>query len=60
VRFGRLNLMDGHIDGGDYDMILCRNVLICLSHANRVRRPQPLPHLARRFFISHAKTLAGM
>lgn len=64
VRFGRLNLMDEPYPmPGGYDMILCRNVLIYLAHANRVRVVHNLlSHLAAGgfFFIGHAETLAGI
>ena len=64
VRFGRQNLMDEpYAMPGHYDMILCRNVLIYLAHANRVRVVHSLlSHLAPGgfFFIGHAETLAGI
>lgn len=64
VRFGRLNLMnEPYPMAGGYDMILCRNVLIYLAHANRVRVVRNLlSHLAGGgfFFIGHAETLAGI
>ena len=64
VRFGRLNLIDEPYPmPGDYDMILCRNVLIYHGHANRVRIVHNLlSHLAAGgfFFIGHAETLAGI
>jgi chemotaxis protein methyltransferase CheR len=64
VRFARQNLMvDPYPMADDYDMILCRNVLIYLGHANRVRVVHNLlSHLAGGgfFFIGHAETLAGI
>jgi len=64
VRFGRQNLMEEPypMENG-YDMILCRNVLIYLGHANRVRVVHNLlSHLAAGgfFFVGHAETLAGI
>lgn len=64
VRFGRQNLMEHPYPmPGGYDMILCRNVLIYLGHANRVRVVRELlSHLAAGgfFFVGHAETLAGI
>ncbi|HEX2832642.1 MAG TPA: protein-glutamate O-methyltransferase CheR [Thermoanaerobaculia bacterium] len=64
VRFGRLNLMaEPYPMPGEYDLILCRNVLIYLGHANRVRVVQNLlSHLAGGgfFFVGHAETLSGI
>lgn len=64
VRFARLNLLDEPYPmGTDYDMILCRDVLIYLGQANRVRVVHNLlSHLADGgyFFVGHAETLAGI
>jgi chemotaxis protein methyltransferase CheR len=64
IRFGRLNLKDEPYPlGDDYDLILCRNVLIYFSHAQRTRVVQNLlSHLSSSgyFFIGHAETLAGI
>ena len=64
VRFGRMNLKeDPYPMPGEYDLVLCRNVLIYFSHAQRTRVVQNLlSHLAPGgyFFIGHADTLAGI
>lgn len=64
VRFGRQNLMDEPYSmPGHYDIVLCRNVLIYLRQANRVRVVHNLlSHLADGgfFFIGHSETLAGI
>lgn len=64
VRFGRLNLTDArYAMPSNYDLILCRNVLIYFS--NPLRRhvvTSLLGHLSTggHFFLGHAETLAGI
>jgi chemotaxis protein methyltransferase CheR len=64
IRFGRVNLTDAHYPmPTDYDLILCRNVLIYFTNAMRRRVvTNLLDHLAAggSFFIGHAETLAGI
>jgi chemotaxis protein methyltransferase CheR len=64
IRFGRVNLTDARYSmPTDYDLILCRNVLIYFTNAMRRRVvTNLLVHLAAggSFFIGHAETLAGI
>lgn len=64
IRFGRLNLTDAHYPmPTNYDLILCRNVLIYFTNAMRRQVvTNLLDHLSPggSFFIGHAETLAGI
>lgn len=64
VRFGRMNLnVEPYRMSGEYDIVLCRNVLIYFAHAQRVRVVRNLlSHVAHGgyFFIGHAETLGGI
>lgn len=64
VRFERLNLNDDSYPvSGDFDLILCRNVLIYFDNPSRMRVIERLlHHLAPSgyFFIGHAESLNGM
>jgi chemotaxis protein methyltransferase CheR len=64
IRFGRVNLKDDPYPmAADYDLVLCRNVLIYFTHALRVHVVRSLlTHLTPGgyFFIGHAETLAGI
>jgi chemotaxis protein methyltransferase CheR len=64
VRFGRVNLNEEPYPmATDYDIVLCRNVLIYFSHAQRMRVVRNLlSHLSPggHFFIGHAETLSGI
>lgn len=64
VRFGRLNLTDArYAMPSNYDLILCRNVLIYFTNALRRHVvTNLLRHLSAggHFFLGHAETLAGI
>lgn len=64
VRFARLNLVAGAWPGlGDFDLILCRNVLIYFAPATKAAVVRHLAgHLARDgvLFLGHAESLSGM
>ena len=64
VRFGRLNLTDArYAMPPNYDLILCRNVLIYFTNALRRHVvTNLLGHLSAggHFFLGHAETLAGI
>jgi chemotaxis protein methyltransferase CheR len=64
VRIGRLNLTDTRYTmPSDYDLILCRNVLIYFTNALRRHVVSNLlGHLSAggHFFLGHAETLAGI
>lgn len=64
VRFGRVNLNDEPYPvAAEYDIVLCRNVLIYFGHAQRTRVVRNLlSHLTPGgyFFVGHAETLSGI
>jgi len=64
IRFGRVNLNEEPYPvAPQYDLVLCRNVLIYFGHAQRVRVVRNLlSHLTTGgyFFIGHAETLSGI
>lgn len=64
IRFGRLNLADSSYPmPSDYDLVLCRNVLIYFSTNRRIAVVRNLlSHLVEggHFFLGHAETLSGI
>jgi chemotaxis protein methyltransferase CheR len=64
IRIGRLNLNDDvYPMSSDFDLILCRNVLIYFTHAQRAKvTANLLSHLVPGgyFLLGHSETLSGV